>query len=1632
MFYEEILTQFETTKDPKKVDWASLVKQRFLSETDSITGRIGSSHSIPRTKAVIHWDVLYRNELNRALLNFYTQLKKNILQDINNITSESLYEKQDRRKIYELLIDGCNEGVEDIMTNFSGNRGAYYADKEEINLSEMPTKFEYYPEIATGDEFITNLLSKKEFYENQNDVPSKNNGINAKGFRKSSVQKFAKNYISNRTPYNGLLLWHEVGVGKTCAAIGIAENFKTKLNVKNKKIIILTPGNTLRESWYDEIYNIKKELKNLKSSFNKQCTGETYNKFKLIKHGSKNYTKIKRRRDKLINKYYAITGYQTFVNEFDRAFDAYYSNMDYLLEFHNRHLIKFIQEKFSDSVIILDEIHETREGTVKNSSTLEGKKIRRCLELIVRYGNNIRLVLLSATPMYDKADEIIWLINLLRLNDGKSPLVSSDYFNKNGSLKSDPDVQNLLVDRIRGYVSYQRGEDPFVFPTKLYPYVGNEDYKNLYIPNTPECLKLTGIKDVGELRTTFPEKYAKIIGGVHNPISFSYAEENKNLVIYRSFMGDWQYKHYNSLLLKNKSGGYNIHPRQYANFIFPALTGTGKLSTNAATNDNFKKLFIKDSGKYTINKALIRKKGSILNSNYIGKYSKKFENILNIIKKSDGIIFIYSQFINYGAKLLAFCLEENGFNRFYCNSNGEIQPNKNFITNPTCDKTPNLNYILLTGSTPKNILNKLKDYSNAKENKFGNNIKVIIGTSVVEQGISFFNIRQVHIMDPWYNINSLWQVIGRAVRRYSHHMLEEAKRNVTIFLHASVAPTGTPEILDSVGVDTSLELVHRKDMDKKVLLIDENLYSQSIEKYTHILTVQRLLKRGAVDCNLNKKGNIFLGDSINLNIPIVDSRMNIRGTVSMNDEEGSIKCDLQECNYTCSPDIDMHALVVNEDTYDNTVLSEEILNYKEEIKNIFTNILAIDFIELKKLLGTVIKSQKSSHDVDEIIMKSLESLILNEEQVHNRITRVHGKIIKTGKKEIYYVFQPIEINKNQLIRNKYLPRVNNNYGFNISNIKTSHAPKITKRHNTIDNLIDLLVLSIFNSIITYWEDAVPMIESQGVSLESIYSQFSTIKSFIDTVEEKQVPIENIRQVPGEVLKKYDNIKGKFKGEWVNAQITKVNGDGTYNLIYYLNKKTKVHINYYDSGDFTKFGYDKTGILKFGDIQHSKTYFEEHILTKRREKQFAEKYAFNNFRLSVFDKEAYDTDTHTLSSGADALNVQDYVKMGTIQKPKKKGNFDLKYDQSKLTINIQESDVISGGKILNRFYDGDKNNNLPNICDIIYNHFLTYIEDKPMEMLNEDLKNMFSEIYDEPSTEYLPGLFNYGSEITDNGKYRIDFGNIADKTILRKQVIKIFFYSYFSIYNDTPSDLDQTHNFKKFSYFLTQDMYNISVGKPATGDNKIKYLIIPTSSRMRKKIKGKVQFGRLGLDFYDIYTKSDDKIVKADVEISKTFFNNFFTKDLLNPFKAKIFGFTAFSKQYSFQIVNKDIELDKTYMVKHVKGGRKSKKTERTGALCGTARGGKTKQDIGKLINSAIIKITGDNAKEKYNEGGSKYWKQFPNSIDLCMELKFLLRHLDHLPYYYIKGVKIIKSGTDSARFFYHEHIKKKLDRNLED
>ena len=57
-------------------------------------------------------------------------------------------------------------------------------------------------------------------------------------------------------------------------------------------------------------------------------------------------------------------------------------------------------------------------------------------------------------------------------------------------------------------------------------------------------------------------------------------------------------------------------------------------------------------------------------------------------------------------------------------------------------------------------------------NKDGEKIKVILITKAAAEGLDFKNVRQIHIIDPWYNMNRIEQIIGRGVRTCSHKDLE--------------------------------------------------------------------------------------------------------------------------------------------------------------------------------------------------------------------------------------------------------------------------------------------------------------------------------------------------------------------------------------------------------------------------------------------------------------------------------------------------------------------------------------------------------------------------------------------------------------------------------------------------------------------------------------------------------------------------------------------------------------------------------------------------------------------------------------------------------------------------------------------
>ena len=67
-------------------------------------------------------------------------------------------------------------------------------------------------------------------------------------------QKIIKDYMNLYTPYRGLLLYHGLGSGKTCASIAVAEGIKN-----TNQIFIMTPA-SLRPNYIEELKNCGDEL----------------------------------------------------------------------------------------------------------------------------------------------------------------------------------------------------------------------------------------------------------------------------------------------------------------------------------------------------------------------------------------------------------------------------------------------------------------------------------------------------------------------------------------------------------------------------------------------------------------------------------------------------------------------------------------------------------------------------------------------------------------------------------------------------------------------------------------------------------------------------------------------------------------------------------------------------------------------------------------------------------------------------------------------------------------------------------------------------------------------------------------------------------------------------------------------------------------------------------------------------------------------------------------------------------------------------------------------------------------------------------------------------------------------------
>ena len=286
-------------------------------------------------------------------------------------------------------------------------------------------------------------------------------------FELAPHQMFVRNFLSFQTPYNGLLLYHGLGSGKTCSAISVSEEMRAylkQMDIAQRIIVVASPN--VQENFKLQLFD-ERRLKEVDGLWNiKACTG---NKF-LAEINPMNMKGLPREKvisqvKRIISTSYLFLGYIEFANYINKkaAVDS-----DLSPEKKNALMKRKLQKLFGNRLIIIDEVHN-----IRMTDDNKDKRVAVELEKLVSNVKNMRLLLLSATPMYNSYKEIVWLLSLLNVNDGRSKFSAREVFNADGSFKVNDEGEEtgkeLLMRKAIGYVSFVRGENPYTFPFRIWP-----------------------------------------------------------------------------------------------------------------------------------------------------------------------------------------------------------------------------------------------------------------------------------------------------------------------------------------------------------------------------------------------------------------------------------------------------------------------------------------------------------------------------------------------------------------------------------------------------------------------------------------------------------------------------------------------------------------------------------------------------------------------------------------------------------------------------------------------------------------------------------------------------------------------------------------------------------------------------------------------------------------------------------------------------------------------------------------------------------------------------------------------------------------------------------------------------------
>jgi hypothetical protein len=281
----------------------------------------------------------------------------------------------------------------------------------------------------------------KKYVQSMDDRPMDAICSAADEFKLQAQQLFLKKYMKTYPDWRSLLLYHEIGSGKTCTSITMAEEHM-RSNPDNVVRVILPAR--LRTNFIDELIS--------PCGMERYLTREDFDEYNSVATKARRKAQIRNHFMETIEERYDIMSFDKFRK----------------IAMANKHdLVSWAKEWTSNSMIIVDEVHnllsdkyDGKNAAIVLDTGVVSKSFKGfnsiLLKVLSKFADpSAKLVFLTATPIFDNISQMKEIVMVMDPKVTKIP--------KEAKIKD-------VIDHLRGKVSYFPGTSANAYPSVEYIY----------------------------------------------------------------------------------------------------------------------------------------------------------------------------------------------------------------------------------------------------------------------------------------------------------------------------------------------------------------------------------------------------------------------------------------------------------------------------------------------------------------------------------------------------------------------------------------------------------------------------------------------------------------------------------------------------------------------------------------------------------------------------------------------------------------------------------------------------------------------------------------------------------------------------------------------------------------------------------------------------------------------------------------------------------------------------------------------------------------------------------------------------------------------------------------------------------